>query len=114
MVNTRWTSERRRPWSRPTRGGVDLALAIPLFLLATAWLVLDWMFGLGVGVWAAQGDQRVIDAVTLAYLGRLRVLLVVVLVMAAVAGIFRARWTVVALLLVAVSAGGVLVLAWHQ
>ncbi|UYB37822.1 DUF6234 family protein [Streptomyces sp. Je 1-4] len=49
--------KRWRPWSHRTRLGVDLALAIPLLLLETAWLVLDWMFALGLEVWAAQGDQ---------------------------------------------------------
>ncbi|MFF3333209.1 DUF6234 family protein [Streptomyces sp. NPDC002888] len=93
---------------------MDLALAIPLFLLETAWLVLDWMFGHGLEVWAAQGDQARIDAAELAHIGRVRVLLVAVLILAVLAGIFRARWTVIAHLLVALLAGGVLTVVRHQ
>ncbi|UQI45220.1 DUF6234 family protein [Streptomyces sp. HU2014] len=114
MMFTSPAPERRRPWSHRTRRGVDLAFAIPLFLLETAWLVLDWMFGLGLEVWAAQGERERIDAARLAHLGRVRVLLIAVLVTAVLAGIFRARWTVIAHLLVAVLAGGVLVVAQHQ
>ncbi|MFD8542593.1 DUF6234 family protein [Streptomyces sp. NPDC059649] len=114
MMNTPPAPERRRPWSHRTRLGVDLALAIPLFLLETAWLVLDWMFGLGMEVWAAQGDQDRIYAAGVAHLGRVWVLLIAVLIVAVLAGIFRARWTVIAHLLVAVLAGGVLGVAQQQ
>ncbi|MER6305518.1 DUF6234 family protein [Streptomyces sp. NPDC001657] len=85
---------------------MDLALAIPLFLLETAWLVLDWMFGLGMEVWAAQGDRERIDTASLAHTERMWVLLVAVLLVAVLAGIFRARWTLIAHLLVALLAGG--------
>ncbi|MEV0281467.1 DUF6234 family protein [Streptomyces sp. NPDC050610] len=114
MTNTLPASERRRPWSHRTRQGVDLALAIPLLLLETAWLVLDWMFGLGLEAWAAQGDQDRIDAAALAHIGRVWVVLIGVLVVAVLAGVFRARWTVIAHLLVALLACGVLVTAQHQ
>ncbi|MFF8313243.1 DUF6234 family protein [Streptomyces lydicus] len=106
--------ERRRPWSRRMPRGVDLALAIWLFVLETAWLVLDWMFGLGMEVWAAQGDQGRIDAAGLAHIGRVQELLIAVLILAVVAGIFRARWTVIAHLLVALLACGVLAVAQQQ
>lgn len=114
MMNTPTAPKRWRPWSRRTHLGVDLALAIPLFLLETAWLVLDWMFGLGMEVWAAQGDQDRIDAAGLAHIERVWVVLIAVLTVAVLAGIFRARWTVIAHLLVALLAGGVLVLAQDQ
>lgn len=78
------------PWSHRTRRGADLALAIPLLLLETAWLVLDWMFGLGMEVWAAQGDKAQVDAATLAHINRVWVLLVAVLIVAVLAGLFRA------------------------
>ncbi|MFD7897243.1 DUF6234 family protein [Streptomyces sp. NPDC059743] len=55
---------RRCPWSHRTRRGADLALAIPLFLVETAWLVLDRMFGLGLEVWAAQGGKAQVDTAT--------------------------------------------------
>ncbi|MEV0265463.1 DUF6234 family protein [Streptomyces sp. NPDC050617] len=103
-----------RPWSQPTRRGADLALAIPLFLLEIAWLVLDWMFGLGLEIWAAQGEQGQIDAATFAHIGRVQVLLISALGMAVLAGVFRARWAAIAQLLVALLAGGVLVTAQHQ
>ncbi|MGV9245306.1 DUF6234 family protein [Streptomyces sp. NPDC003710] len=114
MTNTLPTPKRWRPWSHRTRRGVDLALAIPLFFLETAWLVLDWMFGLGMEVWAAQGDHARIDAASLAHIGRVRVLLVAVLILAVLAGIFRARWTVIAHLMVALLAGGALLVARHE
>ncbi|MCB5911475.1 DUF6234 family protein [Streptomyces pinistramenti] len=106
--------ERRRPWSRRTRWGVDLALAIPLFLLKTAWLGLDWMFGLGLETGAAQGDTDRIDAAGLAHIGRMQVLLIAVLIVASLAEIFRARWMVIAHLLVTLLSGGVLVAVQHQ
>ncbi|MFF3660261.1 DUF6234 family protein [Streptomyces olivochromogenes] len=91
---------RRRPWSHRTRRGADLALAIPLFLLETAWLVLDLMFDLGMEIWAAQGDKAQVNAATLAHINRLWLLLVAVLIVAVVAGLFRAPRTAIAHLLV--------------
>ncbi|MEU6479835.1 DUF6234 family protein [Streptomyces sp. NPDC047017] len=101
-------ARRRRPWSCRTRLGMDLAFAIPLLLLEIAWLAVDSIYGYGLDVWAAQGDQAHIDAAALAYMGRLRTVLVVLLVLAVLACVFRARWTVVAHLLVALLAGGLL------
>ncbi|MGW2554605.1 DUF6234 family protein [Streptomyces sp. NPDC001635] len=108
MADTLPALNRRRPWSHRTRPAVDLAFAIPLLLLETAWLALDWIYGFGLEVWAAQGDQARIDAAGLAHMDRVRILLIAVLVLAALAGVFRARWTVVAHLLVALLAGGIL------
>ncbi|MFJ8022411.1 DUF6234 family protein [Streptomyces sp. NPDC096311] len=114
MTDTLPAPERRRPWSHPTRLGVDLALAIPLFLLETAWLVVDWIYGYGLEVWAAQGEQAQIDAAGLAHMGRVRMLLIAVLILAVLAAIFRARWTVIAHLLVALLAGGSLTASQHE
>ncbi|MFH8682997.1 DUF6234 family protein [Streptomyces lydicus] len=114
MTETLSAPRRRRPWSHRTRLGVDLALAIPLFLLEAAWLVLDWMYGFGLEVWAAQGDRAQIDAAGLAHMGRVRTLLIAVLVLAVLAAVCRARWTVIAHLLVALLAGGVLVAAQQE
>lgn len=105
---------RRWPWSRRTRLGVDLAFAIPLFLLEAGWLVLDWIYGYGLAVWAAQGDRAQIDAAALAHMDRLRELRIAVLVLAVVAGVFRARWTVIAHLLVALLAAGSLTAAKQE
>ncbi len=85
-----------------------------MFLLEAAWLVLDPIFGLGLEVWAAQGDQARVDDATRAYMDRVWVLLVVVLVVALLAGLFRAHWTVIAHLLVAILAGVVLAVTQHQ
>ncbi|WP_405416360.1 DUF6234 family protein [Streptomyces rubiginosohelvolus] len=114
MTNSSVAAERWRPWSHPTPRRVDLAFAISLFLLVTAWLVLDWVFGLGMAVWAAQGDQSQIDAADLAHIGRTQVLLVVVLTVAVLAGINRAWRTVMAQVLAALLVGGVLMVAQHQ
>ena len=114
MTDTLVRPGRRWPWSRRTRLGVDLAFAIPLFLLEAGWLVLDWMYGYGLAVWAAQGDRAEIDTAALAHMERLRELRIVALVLAVVAGVFRARWTVVAHLLVALLAGGALTAAQRE
>jgi hypothetical protein len=94
--------------------GVDLAVAIPLLVLETGWLVLDWMYGYGLEVWAAQGEQPWIDEAGLAHMGRVRMTLIVVLALAGLAALFRARWTVIAHLLVALLAGGALMAAQHE
>ncbi|WP_037776359.1 DUF6234 family protein [Streptomyces seoulensis] len=99
---------RRFPWSHRTRLGVDLALAIPLFLLEIVWVVLDAVYGRGLEVWAAQGEQARIDAADLAFMDRLQVLQIVVVVLAVLAAVFRARWTAIAHLLVALLLGGAL------
>jgi uncharacterized protein DUF6234 len=114
MTNYPPAPNRWRPWSNRTHRGVDLALAIPLFLLETAWLVLDPIFGFGLEVWAAQGDQARVDAATLAYMDRVWVLLVVVLIVALLAGLCCAHWTVIAHLLVALLAGLVLAATQHE
>ncbi|MFE6985844.1 DUF6234 family protein [Streptomyces griseus] len=114
MTNSFGAAQRWRPWSHPTPRGVDLAFAISLFLLVTVWLVLDWVFGLGMAVWAAQGDQSQIDAADLAHIRRTQVLLVVVLTVAILAGINRAWRTVVAQVLAALLVGAVLMAAQHQ
>ncbi|MFG2359739.1 DUF6234 family protein [Streptomyces sp. NPDC048521] len=114
MTDTLPVPERRRPWSHRTRLGADLALAIPLFLLETAWLVLDWIYGYGLEVWAAQGEQARIDAAGLAHIERVRMLLIAVLLVVVLAALFRARWTVIAHLLMALLVGGSLAAAQHE
>ncbi|WP_242625853.1 DUF6234 family protein [Streptomyces sp. BK022] len=108
MAETLPAPRRRFPWSRRTRLGVDLALAIPLFLLETGWVVLDAVYGVGLEVWAAQGEQARIDAAHLAFMERLRVLQIAALVVVVLAALFRARWTVTAHLLLALLLGGAL------
>ncbi|MEU8577049.1 DUF6234 family protein [Streptomyces asoensis] len=106
--------QRGRPWSHRTRPGVDLAFAIPLFVVEVGWFLLDGVYGFGLEVWAAQGDQARVDAAGLAHLGRVRTLLVAVLVLAVVAAVFRARWTVTAHLVVALLVGGALHAERHE
>ncbi|BDH03106.1 hypothetical protein HEK131_03330 [Streptomyces seoulensis] len=93
---------------------MDLAFAIPLFLLETAWVVLDAIYGVGLEVWAAQGDQARIDAAHLAFMDRLQVLRIVVVVLIVLAAVFRARWTAIAHLLIALLLGGVLGAEQHD
>lgn len=76
--------------------------------------MLDWIFGYGLKVWAAQGAQARIDAAGLAHIGRVRMLLIAVLIVAVLAAVFRARWTVIAHLLVALLAGGLLTAVQHE
>lgn len=114
MTDTVSAPARRRPWSDRTRLGVDLAFAVPMLLLGVGWLAFDWVFAFGLEVWAAQGDQGRIDAASLAHMERLRTLLIVLLVPTVLAAVFRARWTVIAHLLLAVLAGGALTAAQHE
>ncbi|MEV5321560.1 DUF6234 family protein [Streptomyces sp. NPDC052687] len=114
MTDAPPTPQPWRPWSRRTSPGADLALAIPLFLLETGWLGLDRVYGYGLEVRAAQGEQTGIDAAALAHIGRLRVLLIAVLVMALLGAFFRARRTVIVHLLVALLTGGSLMAAQHE
>ncbi|MFD9480762.1 MULTISPECIES: DUF6234 family protein [Streptomyces] len=103
-----------RPWSRRTSLGADLAIGIPLLLLGVGWLALDYMFGHGLEVWAAQGDLDRIDAADLAHMARIQDYLVAVLVVAVLALVFRARWTVLTQLLAAALAGALLMFAQHS
>ncbi len=93
---------------------MDLALAISLFVLEVGWLALDWVYGYGLEVWAAQSDQARIDAADLAHMGRVRGLLIAVVVLAVLAAIFRAPRTVIAHVLVALLVGGSLTAAQHE
>ncbi|MGW5047144.1 DUF6234 family protein [Streptomyces griseoluteus] len=114
MTETSPAPGRRFPWSHRTRPGVDLALAIPLFLLETGWAVLDAIYGAGLEVWAAQGEQARIDAAELAFMERLRVLQIAALVLVVLAAVFRARWTAIAHLLLALLLGGALAVERHD
>ncbi|PWK63078.1 hypothetical protein BCL76_12322 [Streptomyces sp. CG 926] len=104
----------RRPWSRRTSRGADLTIGISLLLLGVGWLALDYMFGHGMEVWAAQGDRERIDAADLAHMARTQDYLVAMLVVAALALVFRAPWTALSQLLVAALAGALLVTAQHS
>ncbi|WP_234314222.1 MULTISPECIES: DUF6234 family protein [unclassified Streptomyces] len=104
----------RRPWSRRTPRAADLAIGIPLLLLGVGWLVLDAVLGHGMEIWAAQGQQSRIETADLAYLARLQEFLVVALVVAVLALVFRAPWTVLAQVLAATLAGALLTAQQHS
>lgn len=104
----------RRPWSRRTPRAADLAIGIPLLLLGAGLLVLDAMFGHGLEIWAAQGDLGRIETADLAYMARLQNFLVVVLVVAVLALVSRAPWTVLSQVLAAILAGVMLTAAQHS
>lgn len=93
---------------------MDLPLAILLFLLEIAWVVLDAIYGVGLEVWAAQGDQARIDAADLAFMDRLQVLRIVVIALAVLAAVFRARWTAMVHLLMALLLAGALAGEQHD
>ncbi|MEU5808645.1 MULTISPECIES: DUF6234 family protein [unclassified Streptomyces] len=102
-----------RPWSRRTATGADVASGVLLLLVEVAVAVLHG-FGTGMEVWAAQGRVERIEAAELAELTWLSYYLVVVLGLAAVAALFRARWSVVLQLLAALGVAALLVLAQHD
>ncbi|WP_051773822.1 DUF6234 family protein [Streptomyces sp. NRRL S-237] len=103
----------RRPWSRRTPRAADLAIAILLLLFGAAWLVsaaLDH----GVEIEAAQGHLDRIEAADLAHMARLQEFLVVVLVVAVLALVSRAPWTMLSQVLAATLAGVALTGAQHS
>ncbi|MFG3144373.1 DUF6234 family protein [Streptomyces sp. NPDC048243] len=71
-------------------------------------------FAFGLKVWAAQGGQGRIDTASLARMERLRTLLIARLVPTAPTAVLRARWTVIAHLLLAFLAEGALTTARHE
>lgn len=68
----------------------------------------------GMDIWAAQGDSATIDALRLARLAWAEYFLIVVLVLAGLAALARAPWTVFLQLLVAATAFVFLVLSQHE
>ncbi|WP_189967072.1 DUF6234 family protein [Streptomyces violascens] len=69
---------------------------------------------MGMEVWAAQGEQDQIDAASLAHIALVQESLIALLVVAVLAATFRARWTMLAHLLVALLAWLVLAASQHQ
>ncbi|MFE4856677.1 DUF6234 family protein [Streptomyces sp. NPDC056670] len=107
------STRRHFPWSSRTPLGTDLAGGILLLMIEAA-LGVWKLFGDGMEVWAAQGDQTRIDASDLSGIAWLGHFLVVVLILAVVAALCRAPWTTVLQLLAAGAAGALLVLAQHS
>ncbi|MFB6482796.1 DUF6234 family protein [Streptomyces virginiae] len=96
--------------SRRTPRAADLAIGIPLLSLGAGWLVRDAMSGHGLDIWAAQGDLGRIETADLAHMARIQTFLVVALL----ALVSRAPWTVLSQVLLAIPAGVVLTAAQHS
>jgi len=104
---------RRWPWSSRTSARSDIAVSVLLFLgeLAT----LTWAtFSHGMTVWAAQGDQREIDAETLANIAWMQHFFYVVLALAVLSALSRAPWSLVANLLIALLVAALFTGAQHD
>ncbi|WP_371589920.1 DUF6234 family protein [Streptomyces virginiae] len=71
------------------------------------------MSGHGLDIWAARGDLGRIETADLAHMARIQTFLVVVLVVALLALVSRAPWTVLSQVLLAILAGVVLTAAQH-
>ncbi|MFI2030914.1 DUF6234 family protein [Streptomyces buecherae] len=84
---------------------MDVLLAIVLFLVEVGRLAVDAVLGVGLEVWAAQGEETHIAAAERAYRGRLRTHLTVALCAVALAAVFRARRTAYAHVWVALIIG---------
>ncbi|RKT03147.1 hypothetical protein BX286_1070 [Streptomyces sp. 3211.6] len=104
---------RHWPWSHRTSTGADVTVAVLLLLLEAAVFVLV-LFGHGMEGWAAQGDPERIEAADLAGRVWMSQFLVAMLVLAVLAMVSRARWTVASHLLAAAVAAALLVLAQHD
>ncbi|MGW7552059.1 DUF6234 family protein [Streptomyces rimosus] len=103
----------RLPWSRRTPLGQDIALGIVLFLVEAA--VFLWVgFGYGMEVWAAQGRRARIEAAQLAQLAWTQHFLIALIVIAGLALLSRAPWTVVSQVLAAGVVAALLLLAQHE
>ncbi|MEV6482973.1 DUF6234 family protein [Streptomyces sp. NPDC051576] len=103
----------RRPWSHRTPLRRDITAAVLLFLGEAA--VFVWtMFGYGMTVWAAQGEQDRIDAATLASITWTEHFFYVVLALAALAALSRAPWTLVSHLLTALLLAALFTGAQHD
>jgi hypothetical protein len=111
-TSTEPPARRRRPWSRRTSTGADVALGILLALVEVAVFLLHG-FGTGMEIWAAQGDVPRIEAAQRAELDWESYFLVAVLAGAGIAALFRARWTMILQLLAALAAGAMLVGGQH-
>ncbi|WP_235482788.1 DUF6234 family protein [Streptomyces roseoverticillatus] len=107
-------SRRRRwPWSRRTPGGRDAGIGILLFIVEAA-VYLATGFRYGMEIWAAQSDEKRIDATRVAELAWVQHFLIATVVLAGLALLFRAPWTVLSQLLAAGVVAVLLTLAQHD
>ncbi|MGW0750729.1 DUF6234 family protein [Streptomyces sp. NPDC002587] len=104
---------RRWPWSDRTSRARDVTTGIVLLLVEVV-VYLGKGFGDGMEVWAAQGDEERIEASRLAGLAWTEHFLLVIVVLAGLALLFRAPWTVVLQLLAAGAVAVLLGLAQHD
>ncbi|HET6857740.1 MAG TPA: DUF6234 family protein [Streptomyces sp.] len=104
---------RRWPWpSKPSRAK-DVSVGIVLFLIEAV-VYVGKSFGDGMEVWAAQGEEARIDASRFASLAWAEHFLVVILVLAGLAALARAPWTVLLQLLAAGAVAALLGVAQHD
>jgi uncharacterized protein DUF6234 len=103
----------RWPWSSKTSRTKDVPIGIVLFLVEVA-LCAGKIFGDGMEIWAAQGDEARIDASRLASLVWTEHFLVVIVVLAGLAALTRAPWTVLSQLLAAGAVAVLLGLSQHE
>lgn len=104
---------RRWPWSSRTSRAKDVSVGILLFLVEAA-VYVGKGFGDGMEVWAAQGDEARIDASRLASLVWTEHFLIVIVVLAGLATLARAPWTVLLQLLAAGAVAVLLGLSQHD
>lgn len=90
-----------------------MSIGVLLFLIEVA-VYAGKRFGDGMEVWAAQGEEARIDASYLASLAWTQHFLVVIVVLAGLAALARAPWTVLVQLLAAGAVAALLVLAQHE
>ncbi|MEV4927326.1 DUF6234 family protein [Streptomyces roseoverticillatus] len=102
-----------RPWSRRTSLGQDLGVGILLFIVEAA-VFLGVLFDYGMEIWAAQGQEDRIEAARSAELAWTQHFLVATLVLAGLALLSRAPWTVLSQLLAAGAVAVLLTLAQHD
>ncbi|MGK5547553.1 DUF6234 family protein [Streptomyces sp. URMC 127] len=102
-----------RPWSRRTSLGADVGVGILLFLVEAA-VFLGGLFDSGMEIWAAQGQEDRIEAARIAELAWTQHFLIATLVLAGLALLSRAPWTVLSQLLAAGTVAVLLMLAQHD
>ncbi|MDT0466643.1 DUF6234 family protein [Streptomyces gibsoniae] len=107
------TPRRRWPWSSRTSAGSDLAAALALFVGEVA--VFGWKsFGCAMQIWAAQGAQAEIETSRIASIAWTEHVLIATLVLAGLAALTRAPWTVLSQLLAAGTLAVLLVLSQYD
>ncbi|MFF2130721.1 DUF6234 family protein [Streptomyces olivochromogenes] len=104
---------RRWPWSGRSSLASDVAAGLVLFIVEAV-VFGGTSFGYGMQIWAAQGAQAEIDASRLASIAWTERVLFATLLLAGLATLTRAPWTVLSQLLAAGTLAVLLVLSQHD